>query len=88
MTDRSGLGQVTPGFGSTKTFNELSFNVDNFSIEGAGAIAILRIKNTGLGTGLTGGSGEIIQTTSDQSHVTKLGTIDTGTWAANTVQVC
>ena len=87
FTQFTGLGQVTPGFGLTKNFNELSLNVDNFSIEGEGVTGILRIKNTGIGTGLTGGSGEVIQTTADQSHVTKLGTIDTGTWAANAVQV-
>jgi hypothetical protein len=81
----SGLGAITAGPGLTKNFNEIYVNVDNYSIEIDNDI--LRIKDTTLGTGLTGGSGQIIQTTSDQSHVTKLGTVDTGTWRASTVQV-
>lgn len=87
FTQFTGLGQVTPGFGLTKTFNEISLNVDNYSIEGFGATGILRIKSDTIGTGLTGGSGAIIETTTDQSHVTKLGTIDTGSWQANSIQV-
>ena len=81
----SGLGAITAGPGLTKNFNEIYVNVDDYSIEIDNDI--LRIKDTTLGTGLTGGSGQIIQTTSDQSHVTKLGTINTGTWQASTIQV-
>jgi len=81
----SGLGAIVAGPGLSKDFNEIYVNVDDYSIEIDNDI--LRIKDTTLGTGLTGGSGQIIQTTSDQSHVTKLGTVNTGTWQASTVQV-
>jgi len=81
----SGLGAIVAGAGLTKNFNDIYVNVDDYSIEIDNDI--LRIKDTTLGTGLTGGSGQIIQTTSDQSHVTKLGTLNTGTWQASTVQV-
>lgn len=81
----SGLGQVIAGLGLSKDFNEINVNVDNSSIEIV--YDELRIKDTFAGTGLTGGSGVSLQTLSDQSHVTKLGTIDTGTWQAETVEL-
>jgi hypothetical protein len=81
----SGLGQVIAGLGLSKDFNELNVKVDDTSIEIV--YDELRIKNTFAGTGLTGGSGVALQTLSDQSHVTKLGTIDTGTWQSDTVEL-
>ena len=81
----SGLGAITAGPGLSKNFNDIYVNVDDYSIEIVEDA--LRIKADGLGTGLTGGSGSIIETTSDQSHVTKLGTIETGEWHASTVDV-
>jgi len=85
FTQFTGLGQVTAGDGLTKNFNEISVVVDNTSLEIFSDA--LRIKNTAVGTGLTGGSGSALQTISDQSHVTKLGTINTGTWQANIIDV-
>ncbi len=87
FTQFTGLGQVTVGLGLTKNFNQISANVDNISIETTPLTGELRIKNTALSTGLTGGSGSPIQTLSDQSHVTKLGIINTGTWEANIINV-
>lgn len=84
-TQFTGLGQVVAGSGLSKTFNTLDINVDSFSIEIDADI--LRIRDCTIGTGLTGGSGQIIQTTPNQSHVTQLGTITTGTWQATPVQV-
>jgi hypothetical protein len=85
FTEFTGLGQVQAGDGLSKNFNELNVVVDNISIE---IIAdALRIKDTALSTGLTGGSGSPLQTTTDQSHVTQLGTINTGTWQGSVVQV-
>jgi len=81
----SGLGQVIAGSGLSKNFNEINVNVDDISIEVV--YDELRIKDTFAGTGLTGGSGVSLQTLSDQSHVTKLGTIDTGAWQAETVEL-
>ncbi len=85
FTQFTGLGQVTAGAGLSKNFNQIYVNVDDNSIEISSDI--LRIKSSAIGTGLTGGSGLPIQTLSDQSHVTKVGTIDSGTWQASTLQV-
>jgi hypothetical protein len=85
FTQFTGLGQVTPGQGLSKNFNVMNVNVDNSSVEiSANA---LRIKNTAVSTGLTGGSGAPLQTTPNQTHVTMLGDITTGTWEASTIQV-
>lgn len=85
FTQFTGLGHIIPGDGLSKFFNELSVNVDDSSIEIFSDY--LRVKNTIAGTGLTGGSGNALQTITDQSHVTKLGNINTGSWEANTIGV-
>lgn len=86
FTQFTGLGLVVAGSGLSKTdTNQIDVNVDNSSLEIFDDA--LRIKNSAVGTGLTGGSGTVIQTVSDQSHVTKLGTIDIGRWQASTVQI-
>jgi hypothetical protein len=85
FTQFTGLGQVEAGSGLSKNFNQININVDNSSLEINSDT--LRIKNTAVGTGLTGGSGNVLQTTSDQSHVTRVGTINTGVWQGSTVQV-
>lgn len=85
FTQFTGLGYVDAGDGLSKNFNQLNVNVDNSSLEIVSDT--LRIKNSIASTGLTGGSGSPLQTLSDQSHVTKLGIIDTGEWRANNIQV-
>jgi len=85
FTQFTALGKVEAGDGLIKTFNRLDVNVDNISLEISSDQ--LRIKNTGLGSGMTGGSGSPIQTSPDQSHVTKLGTVNTGTWQGSSIQV-
>jgi hypothetical protein len=85
FTQFTALGKVEAGDGLTKTFNRLDVNVDDISLEISSDQ--LRIKNTGLGIGMTGGSGSPIETSPDQSHVTKLGTINTGIWQASSIQV-
>lgn len=85
FTQFTALGKVEAGDGLTKTFNRLDVNVDNISLEISSDQ--LRIKNTGLGTGMTGGSGSPIETSTNQSHVTKLGSINTGIWQASVIQV-
>lgn len=87
FTEFTGLGQVQTKNGLSKNFNEINVNVDDSSLEIETISNALRIKSSALGTGLTGGSGTVIQTISDQSHVTKLGTLNTGVWQASTVQV-
>jgi hypothetical protein len=85
FTQFTALGKVETGDGLSKTFNRIDVNVDNTSLEIVSDQ--LRIKNTAVGTGMTGGSGTPLQTSTNQSHVTKLGTIDTGTWQASAVGV-
>jgi hypothetical protein len=86
-TQFTGLGQVQAGFGLSKNFNQINVNVDDISIEIETLSDSLRIKNTAVSTGLTGGSGSPLQTTPDQSHVTKLGTITTGVWNGTLIPV-
>jgi hypothetical protein len=85
FTQFTALGQITAGNGLGKNLNDIYVNVDDSSIEIFSDQ--LRIKNTALGTGLTGGSGVPITTTPNQSHVTQLGTITTGVWNASVGQV-
>ena len=84
FTQFTGLGQIDPGAGLSKNFNQINVNVDDSSLEIYSDS--LRIKNTAVSTGITGGSGNPLTTTADQSHVTKLGTINTGTWQGSTIQ--
>ncbi len=77
--------QLEAGSGLTKTVNTLSVNVDSTSIEVFNDI--LRVSSSICSTGLTGGSGLLLSTTADQSHVTKVGTLINGTWNANTISV-
>lgn len=85
FTQFTGLGQIEAGSGLTKNFNTLDVNVDNSSLELFSDT--IRIKSAGLGTGLEGGSGVVLSTKTDQSHVSKLGTIDTGVWQASVISV-
>lgn len=85
FTQFTGLGQVNPGIGLSKQFNTMNINLDNYSIETNNNI--LRLSNKCIGTGLTGGSSSPLQTLSNQSHVTQLGTINTGVWKANVISV-
>jgi hypothetical protein len=85
FTQFTALGKVEAGDGLTKTFNRLDVNPDNISLEVYDDQ--LRIKNTAVGTGMTGGSGSPLQTSFDQSHVTRVGTIQSGTWQGSSVQV-
>ena len=87
FTQFAGISDIVARDGLTKTFNELRVNVDNYSIEIEPITNTLRINSAGIGQGLTGGSGVGLQTLSDQSHVTKLGTINTGIWQANVIDV-
>lgn len=85
FTEYTGIGNTVAGDGLTRFLNILSVNVDNSSIEINGNV--LRLSSNGVGNGLSGGGGVSLQTASDQSHVTKLGVIDTGVWNGSTVGV-
>lgn len=85
-TAYTGASLITAGTGLSKTGNQIDVNIDNSSIETSPGNA-LRISSTALGAGLSGGSGIVLTTASDQSHVTKIGTVTTGVWNASAVQV-
>jgi hypothetical protein len=85
FTQFTGLGQVVAGNGLSKNLNEIYVNVDSSSIEINADT--LRISSGVAGTGLTGGSGTQLATSTDQSHVTKLGTINTGSWQGTSIGV-
>ena len=86
FTEFTGLGQVQPGLGLSKNFNEININVDDFSIE-INASNNLQISSSCVSTGLTGGSGLSLETSYDQSHVTMLGTITSGVWHGDLIPV-
>lgn len=85
FTQFTALGQVNAGDGLTKTFNRLDVNLDNISLEVVDDK--IRIKDTAAGIGMVGGGGVPLQTSNDQSHVIKLGTINTGVWQGTTIDV-
>lgn len=82
-----GVSKASAGDGLSKSGSRLDVLVDEYSIEIDHSINRLRIKSDGLSTGLIGGSGMPLETDIDQSHVEKLGTINTGTWEASIVNV-
>jgi hypothetical protein len=82
-----GNTKVSAGSGLRKLSSRLDVVVDDFSLEIDGGSDALRIKSSGLGTGLVGGSGVSMATDTNQSHIQKVGTLDTGIWQASTIQV-
>lgn len=82
-----GASKASAGDGLSKTGSRLDVLVDEYSIEIDQDTNRLRIKSDGLGTGLVGGSSNPLETDSDQSHVEKLGTINTGSWQASIIDV-
>ena len=74
-----GLDVIDTGTALTKSGNVLSVLIDNVSIETDGSNH-LRLASGAVGLGLAGGSGTAVSTSSNQSHVTQIGTITQGTW--------
>jgi hypothetical protein len=87
FTQFTALGQVSPGAGLSKIFNQINANVDDISIEIETISNSFRIKSTAVSTGLLGGSGTPLTTNTDQTHVTKLGTISSGVWQGSNISV-
>lgn len=85
FTEFTGLGQVIPGNGISKDFNTISVKIDNSSLEFNSSS--IRVSQDVCGVGLVGGSGVKISTSSDQTHVTALGSVSTGQWQASTITV-
>jgi len=89
FTQFTGVGDIVPGVGisTTSSTNVIDVSIDNTSIEVNISNNQLRVSSKCLGRGLSGGSGVSISTNTDQSHVTKLGTIISGTWASDNIGV-
>lgn len=82
-----GASKASAGDGLGKIGSRLDVLVDDYSLEIDQDTNRLRIKSDGLGTGLVGGSSMALETDSNQSHVEKLGTINTGLWQASVIDV-
>ncbi|KAJ3088628.1 hypothetical protein HK102_008332, partial [Quaeritorhiza haematococci] len=78
----NGAAQVVTGMGLRRVANEISVQVDDQSIEIAANK--LRLKSSGLGLGLSGGSGQPL-TVSSINHLSALGTITSGRWQAGVI---
>jgi hypothetical protein len=88
FTQFTGVGEIVPGIAistSTST-NIIDVNIDNYSIEVDGSNT-LRLSSNCIGNGIAGGSGDPLSTNTDQSHVTKLGNIISGTWSSDNIGV-
>lgn len=88
-TPFSGASQINTGPGLTKDGNVFRVLVDDTTISIDPGTNVLQISPSFVSPlGLTGGSyGEPIATSEDQSHVTMLGTITSGTWNADVIPV-
>jgi hypothetical protein len=87
FTQFNGVGLLVAGDAITKNVNVINVKVDDYTIEIDTISNSLRSSSKGLGTGLTGGSGSPLETSSDQSHVNKVGTLISGTWNGSNVGV-
>ncbi|NDB86971.1 MAG: hypothetical protein EB127_30425, partial [Alphaproteobacteria bacterium] len=83
-TQFTGIGDLSAGEGIYKFANSLNVSVDGTSLEINGSNQVV-ISSNGISLGLTGGSGNPLRTSADQSHVTKLGTVEIGTWNADPI---
>jgi hypothetical protein len=83
-TQFTGIGDLSAGQGIYKFANSLNVSVDNTSLEINGSNQIT-LSSNGISLGLSGGSGNPLRTSTDQSHVTKLGTIEIGSWNADPI---
>jgi len=86
FTQFTGISNIIGGNGVSINVNTINVNTDNSSIE-VDANNNLCLSSNNIGTGLIGGSGIVLQTDSNQSHVTQLGTIISGEWNANNIPV-
>jgi hypothetical protein len=83
-TQFTGIGDLSAGHGIYKFANSLNVSVDGTSLEINGSNQVV-LSSNGISLGLSGGSGNPLRTSTDQSHVTKLGTVEIGTWNADLI---
>lgn len=86
FTQFSGAGELLGGIGISLDTNVINTNLDNFSIE-IDYTNNIRLSSSGVGTGLLGGSGIVLSTDPNQSHVTQLGSIISGEWNSTNIAV-
>lgn len=85
-TPFSGAATISVANGLSKYGNVLSVKVDDVSL--GFASGKLKVLDSFFGSGLTvDTTTSLAETSTDQTHVTKLGRIDTGVWEASTVGV-
>lgn len=82
----SAAAQINPGPGLSRIGTQILINVDAISI-GISSSNKLEIPTTFFGTGITGGGSSSIETDTNQSHVTEIGILTTGTWNADNISV-
>lgn len=87
FTQFNGVGLLVAGSAITKNVNTINVKVDDYSIEVDSISNSLRSSSKGVGTGLIGGSGSQLETSTDQSHINKVGTIISGTWNGSNIGV-
>lgn len=86
FTQFTGIGSAIAGNGISIDVNTISVNIDNSSLE-YDLNNNIRLSQNIIGTGLLGGSGVILQTDPNQSHVNQLGNIVVGEWNATSIGV-
>ena len=82
----SGPGEISVGEGLTKNGRGISVNLDGGSLEFAPGSSAIRVNSNLAGTGLFGG-GDFPLSVSSIKHLSDLGTIITGTWNADIVEM-
>jgi len=87
FTQFNGVGLLVGGDAIYKNVNVINVKVDDYTIEIDNVSNSLRSSSKGLGTGLRGGSGSPLETSTDQSHINKVGNIINGTWSADNIGV-
>ena len=86
FTQFTGAGELIDGIAISIDTNVINVNIDGFSIE-IDSNNNLRLSSIGISTGLVGGSGTLLETDTNQSHVTQLGSIVSGEWNATNIGV-
>lgn len=86
FTQFTGIGSAIAGNGISIDVNTISVNIDNSSLE-FDINNNIQLSQNIIGTGLLGGSGVILQTDPNQTHVNQLGNIVVGEWNATSIAV-
>lgn len=86
FTKFTGIGSAVAGNGISIDINTISVNLDNNSLE-LDMNNNIQLSQNIIGTGLLGGSGVVLQTDPNQSHINQVGNIIIGEWNASNISV-